>query len=572
MTALIASLPILLVIVLMLAFNWPAKRALPLGWVVAVVIALLYWKQDFTTSAAWALDGFLEAIGTLVIILGAILIMNTLKHSGAVTAIQRVFNNVNPDRRIQAIIVGFVFAAFIEGAAGFGTPAALAAPLLISLGFPPLCAAIVALIYNSVPVVYGAVGTPTNTAHAVTVQAAEALGADSEAYRMALTKFSAISQATCALFIVFFGVFVMCKMFGKNRSGKDAFAALPFALFTAVVFDVVFLALAFFFGPEFPSLIGAIVTLAIVIFAARAGFLCPKKTWDFEPREQWDSTWLSKQEVKQDVDNGMSAVLAWVPYVLIALILVGTRLNWFGLKDLLQGDAFKVSIKNILGVSYPGVDADGNAISKTVDWVWNWGWCPGVFPFILVCILTFFLHRMPAAKVKEAFVDTFKQTSGAAIALFFGVSMVYIYRNTGMGAQLTDKSMLFVMAEALAGIFKGAYVIIAPIIGVLGAFMSGSNTVSNTLFAGLQFQTAQLVKMSPVLIVALQNIGGAAGNMICVNNVVAACATTGTMGNEGKIIRTNILPCLIYCVIAILVLGGMIVAGVDPLGLVAAGG
>ena len=559
MTALIASLPILLVIVLMLAFNWPAKRALPLGWLVAVVIALLYWKQDFTTSAAWALDGFLEAIGTLVIILGAILIMNTLKHSGAVTAIQRVFNNVNPDRRIQAIIVGFVFAAFIEGAAGFGTPAALAAPLLISLGFPPLCAAIVALIYNSVPVVYGAVGTPTNTAHAVTVQAAEALGADSEAYRMALTKFSAISQATCALFIVFFGVFVMCKMFGKNKSGKEAFAALPFALFTAVVFDVVFLALAFFFGPEFPSLIGAIVTLAIVIFAARAGFLCPKKTWDFEPRSEWDASWLSKQEVKQDVDNGMSAVLAWVPYVLIALILVGTRLNWFGLKTLLTSDAFKVSIKNILG-------------NENVNWTWNWGWCPGIFPFILVCILTFFLHKMPGAKVKEAFVDTFKQTSGAAIALFFGVSMVYIYRNTGMNAVLTDKSMLYVMAEALANIFKGAYVIIAPVIGVLGAFMSGSNTVSNTLFAGLQFQTAQLVKMSPVLIVALQNIGGAAGNMICVNNVVAACATTGTMGNEGKIIRTNALPCLIYCIIAILVLGGLIVAGVDPLGLVAAGG
>ena len=559
MTALIASLPILLVIVLMLAFNWPAKRALPLGWVVAVVIALLYWKQDFTTSAAWALDGFLEAIGTLVIILGAILIMNTLKHSGAVTAIQRVFNNVNPDRRIQAIIVGFVFAAFIEGAAGFGTPAALAAPLLISLGFPPLCAAIVALIYNSVPVVYGAVGTPTNTATAVTVQAAEALGADPEAYRMALTKFSAISQATCALFIVFFGVFVMCKMFGKNKSGKEAFAALPFALFTAVVFDVVFLALAFFFGPEFPSLIGAIVTLAIVIFAARAGFLCPKKTWDFEPRSEWDASWLSKQEVKQDVDNGMSAVLAWVPYVLIALILVGTRLNWFGLKTLLTSDAFKVSIKNILG-------------NENVNWTWNWGWCPGIFPFILVCILTFFIHRMPGKKVKEAFVDTFKQTSGAAIALFFGVSMVYIYRNTGMNAVLTDKSMLYVMAEALANIFKGAYVIIAPVIGVLGAFMSGSNTVSNTLFAGLQFQTAQLVKMSPVLIVALQNIGGAAGNMICVNNVVAACATTGTMGNEGKIIRTNALPCLIYCIIAILVLGGLIVAGVDPLGLVAAGG
>jgi len=219
-----------------------------------------------------------------------------------------------------------------------------------------------------------------------------------------------------------------------------------------------------------------------------------------------------------------------------------------------------VKISNILGI-------------EKVNWTWNWGWCPGIFPFILVCILTFFLHKMPAAKVKEAFSDTFKQCLGAAIALFFGVSMVYIYRNTGMNAQLVsnpNESMLYVMALALAHIFQSAYIIIAPIIGVLGAFMSGSNTVSNTLFAGLQFQTATLVKMSPVLIVALQNIGGAAGNMICVNNVVAACATTGTMGNEGRIIKTNIIPCLIYCVIAILVLGGLILSGADPLGLAAA--
>lgn len=557
--ALIASLPILLVVVLMIAFSKPAKIALPIGWVVTLLIALLYWRQDITTAFAWALDGFLEAIGTLVIILGAILIMNTLKHSGAVTAIQRVFNDVNPDRRIQAIIVGYVFAAFIEGAAGFGTPAALAAPLLISLGFPPLCAAIVALIFNSVPVVFGAVGTPTNTAATIVAQSVTELGGDAEAYRMALTKFSAISQAACGLFIVFIGLFVMCKMFGKNRSGKDALAALPFALFTAVVFDALYLIMAIFFGPEFPSLVGAILTLFVVIVAARKDFLCPKTVWDFESRDQWDTSWLSMQEVKKDVDNGMSAVLAWVPYVLIALILVGTRLNWFGLKTLLTSNAFKVKITNILGM-------------EGVSWSWNWGWCPGIFPFILVCILTFFLHRMPATKVKESFVDTFNQCLGAAIALFFGVSMVYLYRNTGMNAQLSDNSMLYAMADALAKIFRSAYIIIAPIIGVLGAFMSGSNTVSNTLFSGLQFQTATLVNMSPVLIVALQNIGGAAGNMVCVNNVVAACATTGTMGNEGRIIKTNIIPCLIYCAIAILVLGGLIVAGVDPLGLAAAMG
>ena len=482
--------------------------------------------------------------------------MNTMKHSGAVTAIQRVFNGVNPDRRIQAVIVGFVFAAFIEGAAGFGTPAALAAPLLIGLGFPPLCAAVVALIYNSTPVVFGAVGTPTSTAAAVVQQSVEELGGNAEQFTMALTKYSALGQAVCALFIICAGLFVMTKMFGPNRSGKEAFAAFPFAIFTIVVFDVFYLIMAFFFGPEFPSLIGAILTLLVVIVAAKKGFLCPKKVWDFDNREKWDSSWLSTQEVKQDVDNGMSAVLAWTPYVLIGLILVATRLNWFGLKDLLKGQAFTVTIANILGM-------------EGVTWSWNWGWNPGVIPFILVCIITWFLHRMPGAKVKEALLDTYHQLTGAAIALFFGVSMVYLYRNTGMNASI-DKSMLYVMAEALAKIFQSAYIIIAPIIGVLGSFMSGSNTVSNTLFAGLQFQTASILKMSPVLIVALQNIGGAAGNMICVNNVVAACATTGTMGNEGKIIKTNALPCFIYCLIAIVVLGALILMGSDPLGLGAA--
>ena len=541
MTALIASAPILLVVILMIAFNKPAKLVLPLGWLLAALIALFYWKQDPATTCAWILDGFLEALGTFMIIFGAILIMNTLKQSGAVVAIQRVFNNVNPDRRIQAIIIGFVFGAFVEGAAGFGTPAALCAPLLISLGFPPLCAAIVTLIYNSAPVAFGAVGVPTNTAIAVTNQAAEAAGFTPEGYAHEVIMYSAAGHSVCILLLVFFGVWLMCRMFGARRSGKDALAALPFALFTAVVFDLFYLGLAYFFGPEFPSLIGAILTLAVVIPAAKKGFLCPREAWDFPPEEQWDKCWLSTVKVKKDFNNGMGSLLAWTPYILISLLLVATRLDWLGLKTLLTGDFFTARISDILGI-------DG------VSWKWNWGWCPGIFPFVLVCLVTFFLHRMSKEKVLEAIGDTFKQTYGAAIALFFGVSMVYIYRNTGINAGLTDRSMLYVMAQAMAEATDKAYLAIAPVIGALGSFMSGSNTVSNTLFASFQFQTAVLVDLSPVLIVALQNIGGAAGNMICVNNIVAVCATTGTAGNEGRIIRTNIIPCLVYCAIAVGVL------------------
>lgn len=176
MYALIAFIPIIATVVLMIAFNWPAKRALPLAWLAACVIAFALWKMNIMDMAAYTITGFLSAIETLIIIFGAILIMNTLKRSGAMAAINRMFQGVTQDKRILAIIIGFVFGAFIEGAAGFGTPAALAAPLLISVGFPPLAAAIVALICNSTPVCYGAVGTPTNTAFTTVRDAVSSIG------------------------------------------------------------------------------------------------------------------------------------------------------------------------------------------------------------------------------------------------------------------------------------------------------------------------------------------------------------------------------------------------------------
>ena len=531
MDVLFASIPILMVVVAMLAFGMPAKTALPLGWAATVAVALGYWRQDALTAFAWALDGFLDSAGTLAIVFGAILIMNTLKHSGAVATIQRGFNGVNPDRRVQAIIVCYAFGAFVEGAAGFGSPAALAAPLLISLGFPPLCAAILALICNSVPVSFGAVGTPTITAATIA-------GADA----MELSKYTAIGNSAASFMIVCVTLVVMCRLFGPRRRGCDAVAAFPFALFTAAVFAAFYTALAFVFGPEFPSLVGAIPTLAITVLFAKKGWLCPKTPWDFERREAWDDSWLSKMPVKADVQGTMSPVLAWLPYVLIAALLVAARLDWFGLKRLLMSSFFTVSIPHVCGC-------------EQVSWKWNWGWNPGVMPFAVVCALTFLIHRMPFVKVKETVADTLRQIKGAAIAIAFGVSMVYLYRNTGCGAVLTSKSMVYVMAESLAGAFAKAYIGVAPLIGALGAFMSGSNTVSNMLFASLQYETAALVKLSPIVVLALQNIGGAAGNMICVNNVVAVCATTGVAGVEGRIIRVNLLPCLTYCLIVVLVLG-----------------
>lgn len=551
MYALIAFIPIIVTVVLMVAFNWPAKRALPLAWILACVIAFAVWKMNIHDMAAYTITGFLSAFETLVIIFGAILIMNTLKRSGAMSAINGMFKGVTKDARILAIIIGWVFGAFIEGAAGFGTPAALAAPLLISVGFPPLAAAIVALICNSTPVCYGAVGTPTNTAFATVKDAVAAGGADPDTWKMALTKWSAISMAVGAFFIVFVAVCVLVKLFGKNKSFKDALPCIPFIIFTVAVFDIIYLLIATFIGPELVSLVAAVITLFVSIGAAKAGFLQPKETWTFTPEETWDRSWLSTTEVPEPKVSDMPLLKAFTPYIIIIAILVATRVC----QNVGMGWASAMKAFTI-GTGKSGVILGLN---------WNWAilWNPGVI-FIIVALLTIVIQGMKGSEVSGAWKDTGKQVSGAAIALLFGVAMVNIFRYTNVSSDVMDGSMLLIMARGLAALAGKAYVIVAPLIGVLGAFMSGSNTVSNTLFSSLQFETATILAMPQVFIVALQNNGGAIGNMVCVNNVVSACATTGTIGNEGKIIRTNIVPCIIYCAIVVIVLGGSMLMGINP--------
>lgn len=567
MYTLVAFVPILFAVVTMVKFNWSASKAIPCSWALACIIGTLVWDMSFWEAGARTVFGFFNASETLLIILGAIMIMNILKHSGAVSAINRIFSSITRDARIQMVIVGFIFGGFIEGAAGFGTPAALAAPLLISLGFPPLAAAVCALICNSTPVVPGPVGIPTITAAQTVSTAVTERGASVDTFLLELTKASVIPNVVGGFVIIFVAVCVLVKFFGKNKSVKDALPALPFCLFTGTVLFAIYVPLAFFTGPELVSLVSFLGTLPIVIIAAKKGWFMPKEAWTFDGVEEWaHKSWLSTQKAEAPKDNGMNPAKAWLPYVLVAIILIVSRLEIFGVKAILNNSVFSIAINNILG--YEGI-----------NWVFKYLWNPGIVPFMLVAVLTVFIHRMEAKEVKTAVMESLRQISGAAVALLFGVAMVNIYRYSSSGAiglaisgstviqefTYANSSMLFAMAKALADIFQGAYFIVAPLIGVLGAFISGSCTVSNTLFAALQFETATLLVMPQVLVVALQNLGGAIGNMVCVNNIVAACATTGTIGNEGKIMKINVIPCIIYCAVVATVMGALIAAGVNPM-------
>ena len=542
MLALLAAVPILLTILLTVGFNMSAKKVLPLAWAVSVVIGLTYWQMDPQKVAAFSVAGFLGSIDTLLIIFGAILLMNMLNAAGAMHRIQGMFNGITEDARIQLVIIGFAFSAFIEGAAGFGTPAAIAAPLLIGLGFPPMAAAVACLILNSTPVPFGAAGTPTNSAADIVKEMLPA-AMDFETWKLGLSFISAFGMALGALFIIFIVVGIVTRMFGKNKSFADAVPVIPFCVFAAVVFDIFFLLLAKFIGSEITSLTAAAITVFVLIGAAKAGFLMPKTVWRFEHEEK-------KTETTGDIPH-MSLFKAWIPYLFVSLWLILTRIPQLGLKGPIK--SVVISVKGILGVP---------------EAAWNFAILnnPGVAPFILIVLLSIPLYGLSGTQVKEIFSKSANQVYGATIALIFGFGLVYMYRYSSINGLGLD-SMLLTMAKGVAELAGGNYFYFATFIGSVGAFMFGSNTVSNIMFSPLQFQTAQLLNIPPTVILALQNQGGAIGNMICINNIVAAAATTGVItikGIEGKLIRTDIVPWAIYYVICIITMLIAMQLGIAP--------
>lgn len=540
--ALLAFIPIVFCIVVMAAFNWPAKIAMPITWLITAVLGFFFWGVDLLSLTAYSIAGLFSSFEVLIIIFGAILVMNTLKMSGGMVAINNGFRSISPDARVQAVIIGFLFVSFIEAAAGFGTPAALAAPLMISLGFPPVAAVVVALICDSACVSFGAIGTPV-------VQAIACLGGQdvlSPEYIAEMSLWTAIPHAVVMTVLPFIAIAVMCKFFSKEKSIKPALQALPFCVFAGLCFAVPYVLITIFVGYEFPSLFGSLIGLVLTVIAAKCKFLTPKNVWHFDDESEWEDSWRASQPPAPPKESSMGLVKAWIPYVLIAVILVATRIPALGLKKLLtEGTGFVIKSGNLFGVS-------------NTAFVLKWAYVPGTV-FILVALVTVALHKMKGSDVGKAWKDSFKQVSGAAIALIFGLAMVQILRYSGSNdvkdlASGEKMSMIFYMAEALSKVGRGLYVVISPVIGVLGSFISGSNTVAVTLFANLQEQAASNLALNTAIIVAVNTVGGAIGNMVCVNNVVAACATAGTADKEGKIIRINAIPCAIYTVMVVAVL------------------
>lgn len=539
LAAVLALVPILTVFILLVVLRWPAVRAMPAGYVVTAALGLGVWKMPAVAVAAASIKGLILCANLMWIIFGAIVLLMTLRESGALTVIRRGFLDISPDRRVQAIIVAWLFGSFIEGASGFGTPAAICGPLLLALGFPAMAAVTVTLIIQSTPVTFGAVGTPIIIGMGESLDpvfdAAATAGMSKDALVYRIGVFAAMPHAIAGSLIPLVMVCVMTRFFGKARSLREGLAVWRFALFAGLAFTIPYVLFATVLGPEFPSLLGALVGLAIVVPGARRRFLLgDQPAWDFADCSEWETDWSGR--IAPDVDDGqprMGLLRAWLGYLMVAGLLVITRLPALPVKGWLS--SVKIEFTNLLGT---GLSQDFPVL-----------YLPGTI-FVVVSVLLLGLHGMQPRQVAAAWRGAARMLARPTVALVFAVALVRVFIDSGADLNASGlTSMPLCLAAAAANLVGPAWPFFSPVIGAMGAFVAGSNTVSDLMFALFQYGVADRIGVSHLVVLGLQAYGGAAGNMITVHNVVAASATVGLDGVEGALIRKTIWPLFYYLLV-----------------------
>lgn len=518
MTLLMSIGPIVLLVYLMTRHNAvPSHVALPLIALIVYVIKLAYFGDDLTLVNANAIKGLLTALTPILIIGGAIFMFKTMMHSGAMDTVSAWLNSVSTNPVAQLMIIGWAFSFMIEGASGFGTPAALAAPILVGLGFSAPRVAVLTLIMNSVPVSFGAVGTPTWFGMSQL--------ALSEAELLKISFDSALIHGIAALVVPLLALRMLVDWASLRKN-------LGFVYLSVLACVVPYVLLARV-NYEFPALIGGMLGLSVSVFAARRGIGlaaeagAPERHSNFSARE---------------------LLRALFPLWATVLVLLVTRIGQLGIKALLV-DATPVIEVGLgplgqLTVSAALVLTLNNILQAPVSWVFQALYVPALIPFFLVSLLAFGVYRLNGKTIRLVAAETWGRIVRPSIALLGALVMVQLLM---MG---DEEAMVIVIGESFADVAGGSWQLFAPLLGALGSFFSGSATISNLTFSGIQNSIAMELNLDRTLILSLQSVGAAMGNMVCINNIVAVCSILGLSNHEGWILKRTVGPMLVYAMIA----------------------
>ncbi len=515
MDLLLAALPIALLVYWMTKKdNLSSNRALPLAALVLYGILLGYFRTGWVLVHAAVVEGLLAALTPILIVWGAVLLFKTMEATGAMATVRQWLNGITSNKIGQLMIVGWAFGFLIEGVSGFGTPAALAAPLLVGLGFPALPVAVLCLMMNTVPVSFGAVGMPTWFGLGE-------LGLAPEEVRD-IARQTALMHAGAALVIPLLALRMVVSWgeIGRNLVFIGLVVGATLAVYVAVAA----------FNVEFPTIAGGITGLVSSAWLAKRGI------------------GLAREGESPCLGAPAGLWKATFPLWATVLILLITRLDPLGLKAWLTASSPALSVmapaigelrvSPALVLEWRGIFGTEQSWSHAVLYV------PSVIPFFLVAALSFAWFRTPVRVVRSTWKDA-RQRVGKPIGAFLGALVLVKLLMAG-----SDDSAAAILGRGLAQGAGGGWQFYAVYLGALGSFFSGSNTLSNLTFGAIQEATATQLGLSKTTILALQSVGGAMGNMLCIHNIVAVCSILGLHNAEGAILRKTFLPTLLYGAIA----------------------
>lgn len=519
MALFLSLFPIILLIFLMVKKNGLASYvALPLIAIFVYILQLTYFKNGLNLINANALSGIIDAITPITVIFGAILFNRMMEASGKMNILRKWLGTISVNPIAQLMIIGWAFTFMIEGASGFGTPAAIAAPILMGLGFKPLRVAVLTLIMNSVPVSFGAVGTPTWFGFG-------ALNLDS-ATILEIGQLTALIHLAAALLIPLLALrsLVDWQTIRKN-------IIFIYLSILSCVIPYVFIAQ---FNYEFPALVGGAIGLLLSICLAKLGIGLEKEG----------------EKIKSSVSN-KEVFWAIFPTLMLIFILIITRIQQLGIKALLNSttELFSLSFGWLgkLEVSRALIISFNNILGENVNAAYKFLYVPAFIPFVITVIFCLFLFHLNAKDSREIFSSSFKQIQKPFLALLGALIMVKLMLVGG------DNSMVKIIGNGFTEVAGTKWIYFSSYLGAIGSFFSGSNTVSNLTFGGVQLSIAEATGLSVPLVLALQSVGGAMGNMVCLNNIIAVCTVLNISNQEGRVLRKTALPMLIYGIIAAIV-------------------
>jgi lactate permease len=527
LSALVASLPVVVLLGSLAFGHVRAHWAALLGLVTCIAVACLVYAMPLRLALAAA--GYGAAYGLLPIgwiVLNAIFFYDVTVRSGKFEVVKTMIAGLASDRRIQALLIAFSFGAFIEGAAGFGTPVAISAAMLIALGFEALPAAGIALIGNTAPVAFGALGTPLLALASVT--------------GLPLADLSAMTGRQLPLFAVIVPFWLVWALAGR----RAMLEVWPACLVAGLSFAITQFLVSNLHGPWIVDIAGAIVSMLALVLLLRVWQ--PKSTWgfaheparvaptrvSFTPRERWS---------------------AWLPWLLLCVFVfswglpvVKTALNGGapGSPNLLSG-------VSLVTLPVPGLDKAIIRVAPVVAkptpeaavFTLNWLSATGT-SLLLATLVSALSLGFSAAEIARTFAGTLRRTSTSLLTIALMLALGFSTRYGGLDATMG-------LAFASTGVL---FPFFSPLLGWLGVALTGSDTSSNVLFGGLQQITAQQVGTSPILAAASNSSGGVMGKMIDAQSIVVAGVATGQKGNEGAILKyvfwhSLALACLVGVVV-----------------------